>query len=97
MFKANEAWNLSQTKKISDTSMLMLKCEQEILTACKMGYMWCLVPTCAYNIGAKINVLRELIHTYGYSVTQRNNEQGNCLYIKWGHANVTVSEDKEAD
>ena len=95
MLNAAEAKTYSLCEKVSDTKLLMIDVEMHILDACKLGYRWCLVPTCKYSIEAKIRVYRELINIYGYSVTQRNNENGNCLYIKWGHAHVTVSEDKQ--
>ena len=97
MLNASEAKIYALDQKVSDTKLLMMDVEMHILDACKHGIQWCLVPTVKYSIGAKIRVYRELINVYGYSVTQRNNEQGNCLYIKWGHANVTIPEDKQED
>lgn len=93
MIDANTAWVTSKDHKVSDTILFRLKVEEEILNACKNGIMWCLVPTCNYTIGAKLRVYRELVAA-NYSVTQRNNDHGNCLYIKWGHAHGSVQENK---
>lgn len=96
MLNAIEAKCYAERQELSDTYRLRKHCEEKILDACHNRMHWCLVPTRDYKIGAKIYVLRELIHVYGYSVSQRNSEEeGNCLYIKWGHAHVTVSEDKQ--
>lgn len=86
MITAVEAKNRSIEKGLGDTYFLRKKCEETILDAALNHMCWCLVPTKDFSIGAKIRVYRELINIYGYSVSQRNNEDGNCLYIKWGHA-----------
>lgn len=83
MIDANTAWVRSQEHKVSDTTLLRLKVEEEILNACRNGLMWCLVATCNYTIGAKLRIYRELVAA-NYSVTQINNNHGNCFYIKWG-------------
>lgn len=97
MLNAIEAKKYATKQELSDTAKFRAHCEEKILEACRNRMQWCLVPTRNYTIGAKIHVFRELIHVYGYSVSQRNNEEGNCLYIKWGHAHDSVSEDKQED
>lgn len=84
-----------QKRAWGDTYFLRKRCEEAILDAALNHMQWCLVPTKDFTIGAKIRVYRELINIYGYSVSQRNDAKGNnCLYIKWGHAHDSVSEDK---
>ncbi len=96
MLNAVEAKNRATEKGLGDTYFFRKRCEEAILDACLNHQMWCLVPTKDFKIGAKIRVYRELINIYGYSVSQRNDEEGNnCLYIKWGHAHGSVQEDKQ--
>lgn len=97
MISAVEAKKYANDQGLSETYLFRKFVEEKILDACQNKVQWCLVPTKDYSIGAKLRVYRELIHVYGYSVSQRNNEEGNCLYIKWGHAHDSVSKDREAD
>lgn len=98
MLSAIEAKKYSTKYELSDTYLFRKFCEEKILDACQNDMQWCLVPTKDFTIGAKIRVYRELINIYGYSVSQRNDTEGNnCLYIKWGHAHDSVSEDKQED
>lgn len=98
MLNAVEARNRALEKGLGDTYFLRKRCEEAIFDASLNHMQWCLVPTKDFTIGAKIRVYRELINIYGYSVSQRNDTEGNnCLYIKWGHAHDSVSEDKQED
>ena len=97
MIRAIEAMKYATKQELNETYRFRKFVEEKIIDACQNNMQWCLVPTRNYTIGAKIHVLRELIHVYGYSVSQRNNEEGNCLYIKWGHVHNSVSEDKQED
>ena len=95
MISAIEAKKYATNQGLSETYLFRKFVEEKIIDACQNNMQWCLVPTKGYSIGAKLRVYRELINIHGYSVSQRNNEEGNCLYIKWGHSHVTVSEDKQ--
>ena len=98
MINAVEAKNRSVEKGLGDTYFLRKRCEEAILDASLNHMQWCLVPTNDFTIGARISVYRELINIYGYSVSQRNDtECNNCLYIKWGHAHDSSSEDNKKD
>lgn len=94
MINAIEAKKYATDQGLSDTYLFRKFVEEKIIDACQNKMQWCLVPTKDYSIGAKLRVYRELIHIQGYSVSQRNNEEGNCLYIKWGHAHDDVSKNK---
>ena len=96
MLNAIEAKNRALEKGLGDTYLLRKRCEEAILEASLNHMQWCLVPTKGFTTKAKLCVFRELIDIYGYSVSQRNNNDGdNCLYIKWGHAHNSASEDKQ--
>ena len=83
MLNAVEARNRALKKGLGDTYFLRKRCEEAILDASLNHMQWCLVPIKDFTIGAKICVYRELINIYGYSVSQRNDTEGNnCLYIK---------------
>lgn len=98
MINAVEAKNRAVEKGLGDTYFLRKRCEEAILDASLNHMQWCIVHTEDFTTEAKIRVYRELINIYGYSVSQRNDTEGNtCLYIKWGHAHDSVSEDKQED
>lgn len=95
MINAVEAKCYAEKNELSETYKFRKLCEDRILEACKNNSKWCLVPTQGYKPATIVHIFNELVHDNGYSVGQRSSDtEGRCLYIKWGHANVTVSKDK---
>lgn len=87
MINAMEAKNRTLEKGLGEAYFLRKRCEEAILDASLDHFQWCLVPTKDFTSKTKSRVLKELVDIYGYSVSQRNNTEGDhCFYIKWGHA-----------
>ena len=98
MLNAIEAKNRALEKGLGEAYFLRKRCEEAILNASLNHMQWCLVPTKDFTTKAKLSVYRELIDIYGYSVSQRNDTEGNnCLYIKWGHAHDSTSKNKQCN
>ena len=87
MIKASEANVYSSTAVLSETYLFRKLCEDKIMDACQDGKQYCLVSILNFSKSTIISVYEDLIYKFGYSVTQRGDGEGCCLYIKWGHAN----------
>ena len=92
MIKASEANVYSSTYVLSETYAFRKLCEDKIIDACRDNKQYCLVPISDFSKSTVISVYEDLIYKFGYSVTQRGDSEGPCLYIKWGHANKEVSD-----
>lgn len=90
MIKASEANVYSLTDVLSETYVFRKLCEDKIIDACQDDKQYCLVPISDFSKSTVISVYKDLIYKFGYSVTQRGDGEGCCLYIKWGHANEEV-------
>lgn len=90
MIKASEADVYSSIHVLSETYVFRKLCEDKIIDACQDNKQYCLVPISEFSTSTVISVYEDLIYKFGYSVTQRSDGEGSCLYIKWGHANREV-------
>ena len=90
MIKASEANIYSLTDVLSETYVFRKLCEDNIIDTCQNNKLYCLVPISDFNKSTIISVYEDLIYKFGYSVTQRSDGEGCCLYIKWGHADEEV-------